>query len=58
MEKNKKGNANPMYKDHWEMDVSASVFPKAKKSNQLDDWIAKNPKEWPRPHVKVNEQDY
>lgn len=45
-------------KTHWEMDVSDSIFPKAKKSNQLDNWIAKNPKQWPREHVKVNECDY
>jgi len=45
-------------RSHWEMDVSDSVFPKAKKSDQLDNWIAKNPKEWPRTHVKINETDY
>lgn len=45
-------------KHHWEMDVSDSVFPKAKKGNQLDNWIAKNPKERPTTHVKVDECDY
>lgn len=45
-------------KTHWEADVSDSVFPKAKEKNQLDNWIAKHPTEWPRTHVKVNEQDY
>ena len=45
-------------KTHWERDVSDSVFPKAKKSNQLDNWIAKHPTEWPRTHVKINETDY
>lgn len=42
----------------WERDVSDSIFPKAKKGNQLDNWIAKNPKEWPATHVKVTECDY
>ena len=42
----------------WEKDVSDSIFPKAKKNDHLDNWIAKGPKEWPRTHVKVSEQDY
>lgn len=46
------------HSSHWEMDVSDSVFPKAKKKDQLDNWIAKPPTEWPREHVKVNECDY
>lgn len=45
-------------KTHWEKDVSDSIFPKAKKKNQLDNWEAKSPKEWPRTHIKVNDQDY
>lgn len=44
-------------KTRWEMDVSASIFPKTKKSNQLDNWIAKDVKEWPKPYVKINDQD-
>ena len=46
------------HKSRWEMDVSASIFPKAKKGDQLDNWTAKAGKEWPRTHVKVNETDY
>lgn len=42
----------------WEQDVSASIFQKAKPKDQLDNWIAKAGKEWPRTHVKVSEQDY
>lgn len=45
-------------KQHWEKDVSDSIFPKAKKKNQLDNWIAKPGKEWPRTNVKINETDY
>jgi len=45
-------------RSHWEMDVSDSVFPKAKKNSQLDNWIAKPPTEWPRTHVKINDTDY
>jgi len=45
-------------KTHWEKDVSDSIFPKTKKKNQLDNWEAKSPKEWPRTHVKVDECDY
>lgn len=50
--------AMEMSKNHWEMDVSASVFPKANKKDPLDNWIAKPGKEWPRPYEKVNECDY
>lgn len=50
-------DAMEMCHHHWEKDVSDSVFPKTKKNNQLDDWIAKGVKEWPRPHVKVNDED-
>ena len=46
------------HSSRWEQDVSASVFQKAKQNQQLDNWIAKSPKEWPRTHVKVTEQDY
>lgn len=45
-------------KMHWETDVSKSVFPKPDKKNQLDNFEAKGPKEWPRTHVKVNDCDY
>lgn len=45
-------------KSHWEMDVSSSIFPKAKEKNQLDNWIAKECYEWPQPHVKINECDH
>lgn len=55
---NERKTAFEKTKNHWEMDVSDSVFPKAKKGNQLDNWIAKPGKEWPQPHVKINEQDY
>lgn len=44
-------------KTHWEMDVSDSVFPKTKRKDQLDNWIAKGVEEWPRVHVKINECD-
>lgn len=47
-----------IHSEHWEMDVSDSVFPKAKKKDQLDNWIAKEPPKWPRTHVKVNDEDY
>jgi len=57
MSKDYRTEAIKKSKEHWEMDVSASIFPKAKKSNQLDNWIAKGVKEWPRTHVKINECD-
>lgn len=46
------------HNSRWERDVSDSIFPKAKKKDQLDNWIAKSPSEWPRTHVKVTECDY
>lgn len=53
-----KKKAMALSQTHWEKDVSDSVFPKAKKKDQLDNWIAKPGKDWPRTHVKVNECDY
>lgn len=46
------------HKERWEMDVSDSVFPKARKSVPADAFLAKNPKEWPTPHKKINECDH
>lgn len=51
-------HAVEMTKSHWEKDVSASVFPRTKKHDQLDNWIAKAGTEWPQPHVKVDECDH
>jgi len=56
--KGKKKNAMKKCSTHWEMDVSDSVFPKARKDVPADAFLAKNPKDWPRPHKKVNECDY
>lgn len=52
-----KKDAMAMCHHHWEKDVSDSVFPKPKKKDQLDNWIAKGVKDWPRSHVKVNDED-
>lgn len=46
------------HRTHWEMDVSSSIFPKFRKNNPQDAFIAKNPKDWPQPHIKINETDY
>ncbi len=54
--KDHRGEAMRAHNTHWEKDVSNSVFPKAKKTSQLDNWIAK--KDWPHTHVKVNECDH
>lgn len=58
MSKDYRKEAMQSHEKRWEMDVSDSVFPKAKKGNQLDNWIAKSPKEWPKVHVPVNDCDY
>lgn len=58
MAKDLRKEAMNAHNSRWERDVSDSVFPKANPNKQLDNWIAKNPKEWPRTHVKVTEQDY
>ena len=58
MKKDARKIAMESHSSRWEKDVSDSVFPKAKKNQQLDNFIAKSPKEWPRSHVKVNEEDY
>lgn len=55
---NPRKEAMQKHSSRWEIDVSDSIFPKAKKNNQLDNWMPKNPKEWPRTHVKINETDY
>ena len=43
---------------HWEKDVSKSVFPRPNKKKPQEDFLAKEPEDWPQPHVKVNEEDY
>lgn len=58
MKKDTRTVAFESHNKRWEKDVSDSIFPKAKKNDQLDNWIAKSPKEWPHTHVKVSEQDY
>ena len=58
MKKDARKEAMNAHNSRWERDVSDSVFPKANPNKQLDNWIAKNPKEWPRTHVKVTAQDY
>lgn len=58
MSKDLRKEAMNSHSTRWEKDVSSSIFPKAKKGDQLDNWIAKNPKDWPRSHVKINETDY
>lgn len=55
---NPKKDAMEKTKEHWEIDAGEYVFPRARKDNPLDSFIAKNPKEWPRTHVKINETDY
>lgn len=44
-------------KDHWEIDVGASVFPRYH-DNAKDAFLAGNGKDRPQPHVKVNECDH
>lgn len=46
------------HSSRWEKEVSKSISPKAKEKSQLDNWIPKSPKDWPRSHVKVTEEDY
>lgn len=58
MKKDHRKEAMEAHNKRWERDVSDSIFPKARKNVQLDNWIAKGPKEWPREHVKINETDY
>jgi len=54
---NERKDAMNRHQTRWEKDVSDSIFPKAKKGNQLDNWEAKSPKDWPRTHEKVSEMD-
>lgn len=58
MKKDYRKEAMDMSKSHWEKDVSDSVFPKARKNVPADAFLAKNPKDWPREHTKINETDY
>lgn len=58
MKKDARTAAMIAHSSRWEKDVSDSIFQKAKPGKQLDNWIAKSPKDWPRTHVKVSEQDY
>ncbi len=45
-------------KNHWEMDVSDSIFPKAKVDDSADAFLAMSGSKRPRPHVKINECDH
>ncbi len=45
-------------KDHWEMDVGASVFPRNKVDDPRTAFLAMPGKKRPQPHVKVNECDH
>jgi len=58
MAKDLRKEAMNAHNSRWERDVSDSIFPKTNPNQQSDNWIAKNPKEWPRNHVKINETDY
>lgn len=44
--------------DHWQIDVSASVFPNGEKDVPENAFLAKSGKNRPQPHVKVNECDH
>lgn len=57
-EEPKKAYKNPaQMKDHWEMDVSRSVFPKYG-DNPKDAFLPGNGSIRPQPHVKINECDH
>lgn len=53
-----KGYKNPANeKDHWEMDVSRSVFPKYS-DTPTGAFLAANGSKRPQPHIKINECDH
>ncbi len=54
--KNYRKEAMAKSKEHWEMDVSKSIFSKPRKDVQQDNW--QNKKDWPHTHIKVNECDH
>ena len=64
MEKTKKEDMEVNYhkgmpdSDHWEKDVSDSVFPKNKIDNPATAFFATSGTKRPQPHVKVNECDH
>lgn len=58
MQKDYRKDAIEKSKNHWEMNVSDSVFPKKYNNKQIANYNANSPKNWPRAHVKVNECDY
>ena len=44
--------------DHWQMNVSESVFPKEEYEGPCSAWLAKPGKDRPQPHYKINECDH
>lgn len=56
--KEDKGYKKPIeMKEHWQMNVGASVFPRYG-DNPTQAFLAGNGSKRPQPHIKVNECDY
>lgn len=55
--KSYKGSVNPLAKDHWQIDVGFSVFPKAN-GDAKTAFLAMSGSKRAQPHEKINECDH
>lgn len=56
--KDKYKDSKAMSKDHWEMDVSKSIFPSGGGYEPADAFLPMEPSKRPTPHKKINECDH
>lgn len=54
----KKGSGPAVPKDHWQMDVSASVFARGYGNDPAGAFLARPGKDRAQPHIKINECDH
>jgi hypothetical protein len=56
---NSKEYSNPIgMKDHWQMDVSNSVFERGRGNDPAGAFLPRPGKDRAQPHVKINECDH
>ena len=58
MKKNKGHNSSTIPAEHWQMDVSASVFPRGHGDDPAGAFLPRPGKDRAQPHKKINECDH
>ena len=57
-DKKYKGSVDPLAKDHWQIDVGSSVFPRGYGNDPAGAFLARPGKDRAVPHKKINECDH